>query len=107
MTRRSLTRIFNITACCVGAVVLLMSVDALIAVNRLDPVPAAHSGAQQAGWNVDLLQVRSAEASGGLFGSSAVVKYKLNEAESGEFLEVRLRRPLFAANWRVVSLEPK
>jgi hypothetical protein len=47
------------------------------------------------------------EASGGLFGSTAVVKYAIADAEASELRSVRLRRPLLAGHWQVVSIDPK
>jgi hypothetical protein len=92
---------------CVIAVVLLLAADAVIAVDRMNPVPTADAAAAKAGWGAWPSYVRSVEASGGLFGSTAVVKYAIADAEASELRSVRLRRPLLAGHWQVVSIDPK
>jgi len=107
MNRRSLNVAFSIIGCCVIALVALLAIDGLIAVNRMNPVPAAETAAAQGGFQVDPLQLRSYDVSGGILGSSAVVRYCTGDKESAPDLEVRLRRPLLRANWQVVSVETK
>ena len=104
MKRRSLKLALSIAGCCVIAVVLLLSIDALIAVNRMNPVPAAEAAAAGAGWDIDMIHLQSFNASGGPFGSSAVVTYGLGEADDLELIEVHLRRPLFSSRWDAVTI---
>ena len=107
MKRHSLKLALLITVCCMIAVLLLLSIDALIAVHRMNPVPAAEVAAAGAGWDVDSIHLRSFDASGGPFGSSAVVTYGLRDSEDLELLQVHLRRTLFSSRWDTVAIETK
>ncbi|MCD8534209.1 MAG: hypothetical protein LR011_05230 [Verrucomicrobia bacterium] len=92
---------------CIIAVVTVLTMDAMIAVNRMDPVPAAEAAAASAGWRGSRFYIRSVDASGGIFGSSAVVKYALSDAEDAEIRAVHLRRPIFSRHWKVESIDPR
>jgi hypothetical protein len=107
MKSRPLKLAASIAGSCLLVVVAVLAVDGLIAVNRLNPAPEAQSAAAAAGHNVELLQVRTVNAEGGLFGSTAVVEYRLGDADDAEQLEVRLKRPLLSPRWMVVSVETK
>jgi hypothetical protein len=89
------------------AVLVVLTLDAAIAVNRMNPVPAAETAAKNAGWKTETIQLKSVDASGGLFGSSAIVNYRLDENNDSEQLEVHLRRPLFSRHWMPVRVNSK
>jgi hypothetical protein len=92
--------------CCIIAVVVLLTIDAIIAVDRMNPIPTAEAAVANAGWGGSPV-LRSVDAAGGVFGSSAVVKYALSDAEDAEFRAVHLRRPPFARHWKVKRIDPK
>jgi hypothetical protein len=107
MNRRSLKVAFSIAGSCVIAIVAVLALDGLMASNRMNPVPAAQSAAAAKGFAVEPLQLTSYEATGGLFGSRAVVNYNLGEAADAGRLEVQLRRPLLSREWEVVAVAKK
>lgn len=107
MNRRSLTIAISITASCIVASVLLLVIDGYISINGVSPVPSneAAAAAQGAGWNADLIHLRSINAVGGPFGSSAVVKYDVDDAKEPGVVEVRLRRRFLSSSWEVEAIE--
>lgn len=104
---RSLKTAWSIIGCAIIAVIGVMAIDQFIAHNAMNPVPAAESAIAAQGFPVDPLHVRSFEATGGLFGSRAVVNYQRTDAGKDERLEVQLRRPLFHRDWEVVAVAKK
>lgn len=87
-------------------VVGLLSLDRMIALNYMDPTAAAQEAANKDGQDVDVIQLKGYEATGGMFGSRAVVRYYLSESDE-ELLEVHLKRPLLSKEWKVVSVAKK
>jgi hypothetical protein len=107
LNRRTIKLAVSLAGCGIIAVVLILAIDALVAVNRMNPLPAAEAAALGAGWEVNLLRLRSVDASGGPLGSSALVKYRLSDTEDAEQLEVQLHRPILSPHWKVVSVATK
>ncbi len=105
MKRRQITIALSIFGCLIIAVILLLAADGMLAVNRLNPVSTAEAAVVNAGWEVNSSHLRSVEATGGLFGSSAIVKYRIGDVEGSELRTVHLRRPLFTRHWKVVKIE--
>ena len=107
MKRERVKIALSVLGCCIIAVVVVLTIDAMIAVDRMNPVPTAEAAVANADWQENPVYLRSVDATGGVLGSSAVVKFALSDTEDAELRAVHLRRPIFARHWKVERIDPK